>query len=92
MDKFKDKKTQRLFETGKHRSLDNRLGQRARQALIVVATAPSLDVIGSAPGRDLKPFKEGGKGCYRIKVNRQYRIVFYWVDGEAIGIEFIDYH
>ncbi|MDM8566873.1 type II toxin-antitoxin system RelE/ParE family toxin [Candidatus Halobeggiatoa sp. HSG11] len=31
-------------------------------------------------------------GQYSIRINKQYRICFKWIDGNAVNVEIIDYH
>jgi proteic killer suppression protein len=32
------------------------------------------------------------KGAYSIRINRQWRICFRWVDGDAFDVRIEDYH
>jgi proteic killer suppression protein len=31
-------------------------------------------------------------GQWSVRINDQYRICFRWVDGQAVGVEIVDYH
>ena len=44
------------------------------------------------PAMRLEQLKGALAGCYSIRVNRQFRIVFSWVDGRATDVELTDYH
>lgn len=44
------------------------------------------------PGNRLEALKGKREGQYSIRVNRQWRLCFAWVHGEAQGVEFCDYH
>ena len=44
------------------------------------------------PGWRLEPLKGRRKGCWSVRVNRQWRVVWRWEDNAATEIEFVDYH
>ena len=68
-------------------------GHRARIEMILdrLDSAASPGDI-NLPGLDFHPLKGDSKGRYAVKVSANYRITFGWVDGDAIGIDYEDYH
>jgi toxin HigB-1 len=44
------------------------------------------------PGHQLEALKADRKGQWSIRVNSQWRVCFHWKDGEATGVEIVDYH
>lgn len=44
------------------------------------------------PGLRLEARKGDQKGHYSIRINDQFRIVFEWRDGDAHGVDIVDYH
>ena len=44
------------------------------------------------PGLDFHPLKGADKGRYAVKVSANYRITFGWHDGDAIEVDYEDYH
>jgi len=44
------------------------------------------------PGNRLEALQGKRRGRWSVRINGQYRIVFSWVDGEAVDVEIEDYH
>ena len=44
------------------------------------------------PTYRLHPLKGDGRGQWSVRVSGNLRIVFRFVDGEAVGVDLIDYH
>lgn len=44
------------------------------------------------PGLDFHPLRGSSKGRYAVKVSANYRITFGWDDGDAVDIDYEDYH
>ena len=62
---------------------------RVRLELLDAATSlRDLDL----PGLRLEALKGNRKGQYSLRVNDQFRICFEWRDGDAYGVEIVDYH
>ena len=52
----------------------------------------SLEETSSARDVRLEALKGNREGQYSIRVNQQWRICFAWNDGNASGVEIVDYH
>jgi proteic killer suppression protein len=63
----------------------------ARRKLQYLNAATRLDDLRSPPGNRLEALKGTLKGCYSIRINDQWRIVFRWLDGAGV-VQIIDYH
>ena len=44
------------------------------------------------PGNKLHPLEDDRAGQHGIMINDQFRICFVWRDGDAYGVEIVDYH
>ena len=44
------------------------------------------------PGYRLHPLKGDRRGLWSVRVSGNWRIVFRFVDGEAVDVDLIDYH
>lgn len=60
--------------------------------LQMLDAAASLSDLKVPPGNRLETLKGNRKGQYSIRINDQWRLCFKWVNEEAIGVEFCDYH
>ncbi len=43
-------------------------------------------------GLGFHPLKGPRKGEYAVTVTRNWRITFRWLEGDAIDVDFVDYH
>jgi proteic killer suppression protein len=51
-----------------------------------------LDDLRVPPGNRLETLAGDREGQYSIRINKQYRVCFRWVDGAPDGVEIVDYH
>ncbi len=66
-----------------------RVAQRQLRQLDIAA---ELRDLGSPPGNHLQALKGDREGQHSIRINDQWRICFVWRDGDAYGVEIVDYH
>lgn len=88
--RFANKDTE-LIANGKHAKAFSAIAERAERRLDQLAAATSLADL-SLPGLRLEALKGDRAGQYSVRINRQYRICFEWIDGEAVNMEIVDYH
>lgn len=83
--------TRRFAETGKSKfgGLDTR---RADLLLRLLDRVRSLSEIGPLKSVGLHALKGGLKGQWAITVNGPWRNCFRFEDGDAYGVEIVDYH
>lgn len=86
-----DKESKKLFD-GKPSKIPTQIQDRAISKLQTLNAAPSLETLGKVPGNRLEPLKGDREGQHSIRVNRQYRVCFRWVNGDAYEVEIEDYH
>lgn len=60
--------------------------------LQLLDSATSIQDLRVPPGNHLERLKGDRAGQYSIRVNKQWRLCFVWVAGEAREVEFCDYH
>lgn len=58
----------------------------------MIDAAADISDLRVPPGNRLERLQGNMKGRYSIRVNDQWRVCFTWQNGEAIGVEFCDYH
>jgi proteic killer suppression protein len=51
-----------------------------------------LEDLRLPPSNQLEALKGDRAGQYSIRVNRQWRVCFRFVDGDAFDVEIADYH
>jgi proteic killer suppression protein len=89
---FRDKETERLWQTGKSRRLAADLHRRAFKKLAIVNAAMALDNLKMLPGNQLEALRGNRHEQHSIWVNDQYRVCFVWRGGNAFEVEITDYH
>jgi proteic killer suppression protein len=89
---FRDKETETLWQSGKSRSLPSDLLLRAFKKLAILNAAVALDNLKVPPGNQLEALRGNRAGQHSIRVNDQNRVCFVWRDGNAFGVEIVDYH
>ena len=67
------------------------LVKRLRQILALLETARTIDDM-NLPGLKLHPLKGDMKGFYSVSVSGNWRVVFRFVDGNALDVNLVDYH
>ncbi|PHR93703.1 MAG: plasmid maintenance system killer protein [Robiginitomaculum sp.] len=89
---FADKRTEQIFQGRSIKRLDKVLQKKVLRRLRYIDAAERIEDLRVPPSNKLEK-KEGDlQDHYAIWVNRQWRIIFRWVDGSAHDVELIDYH
>ena len=88
---FADKETQRLFETGRHRTLSS-IARIAVRKLTQIDIVGRLEDLRIPPGNHLEALSGDRKGQHSIRINDQFRICFRWETDGAYDVEIVDYH
>jgi toxin HigB-1 len=73
---FADKETKRLYITGRSRNLPAEVVKIALCKLDFLHRAMTLQDLRSPPGNRLEALQGNFAGCYSIRINDQFRIVF----------------
>jgi proteic killer suppression protein len=89
---FRDKETERLWQSGRSRGLPSDLQLRAFKKLAILNAAVVLDNLKVPPGNQLEALRGDRMGQHSIRINDQYRVCFVWRDGNALEVEIVDYH
>ena len=89
---FKGRNAESVFTGKRVRGLPVDIQQRARRKLRMLDAALDLQDLRTPPSNRLEKLKGGRIGQYSIRINSQWRICFIWKDGNAVGVEIVDYH
>ena len=89
---FRDKDTERLWQSCRNRRLPVDLRLRAFKKLAILNATVTLDNLRVPPGNQLEALRGNRTGQHSIRVNDQYRVCFVWRDGNAFEVEIADYH
>jgi len=89
---FLDRETREVFKTGRSKSLPVGVCLVARRKLFQLDKAKTLNDLKAPPGNRLEALKGNLKGFYSIRINKQYRIIFRFENGNAYDVAIVDYH
>jgi len=89
---FRHRGLQRLFEDGDARGLPAGQRQKLLDVLAALDTAKSPSEVGLFPGWGLHPLKGGLRGFWSVTITGNWRVIFRFEKGDAIDVDFIDYH
>jgi proteic killer suppression protein len=89
---FSDKDTDRLFQRHAVRKFGTGVQKVALRKLRMLDAAMSLSDLRVPPGNRLERLRGDRAGQHSIRINDQWRICFRWHEGDAYGVEIVDYH
>ncbi len=91
---IKDRQTQKIWKGEASKKLPREIQVPAREALRVIDSMPSFQVLWAFPGYKAKKLGGDRDGQWSIRLNDQWRICFDWDEERAIAsnVEITDYH
>lgn len=88
---FAHKGLQKFFETGSKSGIQPRHADRLRLQLTALHTARFISDM-DMPGWRLHDLTGNRKNTWSITVNKNWRITFEFIDGDAWIVDYEDYH
>ena len=91
IESFKHKGLRRLFENDDRSKLPSDMVETIEEILFALDAAQDVQQM-ALPQYRLHPLKGDRKGFWSVRVQSNWRIIFRFEDGNALDVEFIDYH
>ena len=88
---YRSKDTQALYEDLRPVRPFRGIAKQAIRRLQQLDSATNLRDL-ALPGNHLEKLRGDRGGQHSIRINDQWRICFRWKDGDAYGVEIVDYH
>lgn len=88
---FTHKGLRRFFETGSNVGIRPEHNKRLRLILGVLNAAVKIQDI-ALPGLRLHPLTGRHSGFWSVSVSGNWRVIFRFEDGEALNVDYLDYH
>lgn len=88
---FRHKGLKRLFEEDDHRGVHAEQAVKLRDILARLDASSTLRDM-DLPGFRLHALKGEWKGYWAVTVRANWRVVFRFVEGEAMDVDYVDYH
>jgi len=92
IESFADEATEEVYDGHYPKELPSTIVKTARRKLRMVEAAAELSDLRSPPSNKLHKLSGDRRGQHAIWINTQYRVCFYWVNGNAESVEIVDYH
>ncbi len=89
---FKDNETSKIYLRERSKKLPPDIQQVALRKMRMINNAKSLGDLRIPPANRLEKLAGNRSGQYSIRINDQWRICFFWKDGDATDVEITDYH
>lgn len=89
---FANKETERVWLGYRSKRLPADIQPRALAKLALLNRGKTLDDLRNPPSNRLHALSGDREGQQSLSINIQWRICFVWKDGEAHGVEIVDYH
>jgi len=89
---FRDKETELIAYGRRSRRLPLTIQRAALKKLRQLDAAATLEDLRIPPGNRLEALAGRRLGQHSIRINAQWRICFYFRDGDAYSVEIADYH
>lgn len=74
------------------RKLPKELHAKARRKLDQINAATKIETLRVPPSNKLKKLEGNLSDYWRIKIDKQWAIIFTWEDGMAFSVDIVDYH
>lgn len=89
---FRNAATKSVWTGAFTKELPNQIQAVARRKLRMIANARRLDDLRIPPNNRLELLRGDRNGQHSIRINDQWRICFFWNDGNPTEVEICDYH
>ena len=88
---IRHKGLKRLYEDDDHRGVLSQHAERLRDILVRLDASTSVADM-DLPGFRLHPLKGDLRGYWAVTVRANWRVIFHFADGDALDIDYLDYH
>ncbi|SMG49996.1 proteic killer suppression protein [Marivirga sericea] len=89
---FGSKETEKIWNGQRSKKLPNEIQNIARRKLRMINNSQDLQDLRTPPSNRLEKLGGNLKEFYSIRINKQWRIIFKWENGNCFEIEITDYH
>jgi proteic killer suppression protein len=88
---IRHKGLKRLYEEDDPRGVNREHAEKLRDILVRLDAAGVITDM-DLPGFRLHPLKRELKGFWAVTVRANWRVIFRFADGDALDVDYIDYH
>jgi len=89
---FGSKETEQIWNGERVKKWTSELMLIARRKLRMLNNSQNLTDLKIPPSNRLEKLKGKKHNYYSIRINKQWRIIFVWKDGNCSNVQIVDYH
>lgn len=89
---FRSKEAEKLFHGNFSTKLPQAIQRIAAAKLEILNAATMIETLRVPPSNHLEELKGDRKGQHSIRINKQWRICFFWKGNDAHDVDIVDYH
>lgn len=89
---FADRETLKIFQGEFSRKLPTDIQRVAQRKLWMLNAAIDVRDLKAPPANRLERLRGDREGQWSMRINKQWRLCFYWQNGHASEVEIVDYH
>ena len=89
---FGTKETEKIWNGIRVKKLPNEIQNVGRRKMRMLNNSQDIADLRIPPSNRLKKLTGTLKEYYSIRINKQWRIIFIWNNGNASEVEIVDYH
>ena len=89
---YRNTDTEAVANRERCRTFPADIQRRAQVKLMMLNNAQDLNDLRVPPGNHLEALSGDRRGQHSIRINDRWRICFSWRQGDAHGVEIVDYH
>lgn len=89
---FRSKETEKIWNGVRVKKLPIEIQNVGRRKLRMLNNSQDVADLRIPPSNGLEKLTGNLKEFYSIRINKQWRIIFIWNNGNASEIEIVDYH
>jgi toxin HigB-1 len=89
---FRNKETEKIWNGQRSKKLPNEIQEISRRKLRMLNNSQDIQDLKIPPSNRLEKLGGNLKDYHSIRINKQWRIIFIWSNGNAFETEIIDYH
>lgn len=89
---FGSKETEKIWNGVRSKKLPSEIQGVTRRKLRMLNNSVDINDLKIPPSNRLEKLSGNLKGFYSIRINKKWRIIFNWSNGNATNVEVVDYH
>jgi len=89
---FGSKETEKIWNGIRVKKLPNEIQNVGRRKMRMLNNSQDIVDLRTPPSNRLEKLTGNLKEFYSIRINKQWRIIFIWNNGNASEVKIVDYH